>query len=288
MANKCLIISTYFGERRAYPHNEQGTVEYFNKYLSFLINLDSGTDSDIIIANHEHSNNKEELKTSLEYLYNLNNTKTKNGFLKTISRPWENGIGGSHKSYDHVFNLFKNQYDFWFFSEDDAPITQEGYFSNTIKQLDSDEQLAFICTFSHYFGGLTLTGSRYFLTKEDYNNLETFKLKAFIPDKNGTLQMVRNCYDIHCHGGLGVTHTKYLQKVVDNYGHLPYHKSEGENFSYVKFQDDGEIRFTNVLAELGFVLQMYDGECIQPHNNKPIIIEGDSKLKFVADNGKFL
>ena len=288
MTNKCLVLSTYFGKRRAYPHNEQGTIEYLNKYLNFLINLDSGTDSDIIIANHQHGESQEKLKRSLEYLQKWDDTKTKNGSLRVVSRPWENGTGGSHKSYDHVFNLFKNQYDYWFFSEDDAPITQEGYFSNTIKQLDSDEQLAFICTFSHYFGGLTSTGSRYFLTKEDYDKLETFKLKAFIPDKNGTLQMVRDCYDIHCHGGVGVTHTKYLQKVVDVHGHLPYHKSEGENFSYVKFQDDGEIRFTNVLAELGFVLQMYDGECIQPHNNKPIIIEEDSKLKFIADNGKLL
>ena len=90
MTNKCLVISTYFGQRRAYPHNEQGTIEYFNKYLNFLLNLDSGTNSDIIIANHEHSNNKEELKTSLEYLNSLDNTKTKNVFLITVSRPWEN------------------------------------------------------------------------------------------------------------------------------------------------------------------------------------------------------
>jgi len=275
MTNKCLVISTYFGQRRAYPHNEQGTIEYFNKYLNFLLNLDSGTNSDIIIANHEHSNNKEELKTSLEYLDSLDNTKTKNGFLKTVSRPWENGIGGSHKSYDYVFNLFKNQYDYWYFNEDDAPIIQESYFSNTIKQLDSNEQVAFICTFSHYFGGLTPTGSKYFLTKKDHDKLEH---PAFLPDKNENLQMVRNCYDIHCHGGVGVTHTKYLQKVVDNYGHLPYHKSEGENFSYVKFQNDGEIKFTNVLAELGFELQMYDGECIQPYNNQPINIDKNGKL----------
>ena len=51
MANKCLVISTYFGQRRDYPHNEQGTIEYFNKYLNFLLNLDSGTNSNIIIAN---------------------------------------------------------------------------------------------------------------------------------------------------------------------------------------------------------------------------------------------
>ena len=62
MINKCLVLSTFFGERRAYPYNEDITMEYLDKYLDFLIKLDSGTDSDIIIANHQHKEDEEELQ----------------------------------------------------------------------------------------------------------------------------------------------------------------------------------------------------------------------------------
>jgi uncharacterized protein YneR len=275
MKKNCLVVATYFGPRRTYPKAEEQTIEYLNKYLKFLIKLDSGTDSDIIITNHQHSEDSNILKKSLDYLSKWDNTKTKNGFLKVVSRPWENGIGASHKSFDYAFNLFKDDYEYWYFQEDDLPIVCSNYFSNCINQLDSDPELAFICTNANYFGGLTLTGSKHFLTKEQYKIS-----KPFIEDKNRNLAKIIHPYNIHCHGGNGVTHKKYLKEIIDHHGSLPYHNNKSQesvelsDSEYKSFEADGEIMFTNILCQLGYRLEMCDTETPQPNKDG----EGDLKI----------
>ena len=48
----CTVISIFFGKRRTFPTNVTETISVLDKYIPYLQELDSGIESDIILANH--------------------------------------------------------------------------------------------------------------------------------------------------------------------------------------------------------------------------------------------
>jgi len=116
-----------------------------------------------------------------------------------------------------------------------------------IKQLDADDTVAFVggCRYDHELNG-------YFI------------------------KSTSNGHDPHAHGGLGCTHKKYLQHVVDILGHLPHTQmpmttdmqqcikearldafdSQYAKEWYRNNELNGEVMFTNIYCKLGYKLQV--------------------------------
>ena len=237
MNNKsCTVISTYFGQRRSSPSGVHQTIEYLDKYFKELMELDSGVDSDIIIVNHACLEGDGPDKKSLKFLSKFNGMRTINGEVKVVNRGRESGVGRSFKSFDYAFNLFKNDYDYWFFVEDDVPIVLPNYFKYSIKQLEDEQEknVAFIC---------------------GYGNTSNGK---------------------HCHGGAGCTHKRFLEKIVEKYGHLPFCEDSHIN-EYRECTDpvyrcneiEGEVMFTNIFVKEGYKISPFNTK--KYSNGKKII-----------------
>lgn len=242
----CTVISTYFGHRRTAPSGLCDSIKYMNDLLNFLIKLDSGVESDIIVVNHEQpENTKKQALDNIEakeFLSEFDGVKTVNGKIKVLNRPRSSGMGASFKSFDYAFKNFKDQYDYWFFIEDDVGISLSKYFLYSINQLQ-EENVAFICACTNGFG--TSVGR-------------------------------------HCYGGAGCTHKKFLDEIVDKNGHLPYcnedkhnlidYSSQGYASSYRCQELEGEVAFTNILLKYGYEISLFNTE---KYSNGDKIVIGD-------------
>ena len=232
----CLVICTFFGERRSHPHNSQEAIKINKSNIDYLKKLDSGTPSDIIICNHTCPKSQDSQGQGLKFLSKINGTKTKNGKIITINRPWENGYGLGFKSFDYAFSKFKNDYDYWFFCEDDfihSAIPNQ-YFTKSIKQLKelTDKNVAYLCALNGYFGG-------------------TIDRNKKITDDSHRKDLL--C-PVHCHGGIGCTHKDFLNVIVEKYGSLPYSKDQ-------QYQESsGEVSFTNIFIQNGYNIALLEND----------------------------
>ena len=239
----CKIIATYFGIRRDYPFKVEQTMELLETVIENEKALDPGIDElDTIIINHDFGNDK-----SRKFIDSLNGIKTHSGKVIAINRDWEDGIGMSFKSFNYAYEKFKDNYDYWFFTEDDYLMVLDKYYIKFINQLDNDPRVA-------YVGG--------------------YREPSTIYDENGYIEKTGG-YDPHCHGGNGLTHINYLEKAYIFNKHLPYSdkpmplimtqnilnstllKSTSIDTAdwYRRNELEGEVRFTNVYIKLGYKLQ---------------------------------
>jgi hypothetical protein len=228
----CKIISTYFGPRRANPKDKSETKILIEDVFNHEITTDPGVDLDVFLVNHDFGD-----ETVKEFLEKYDNKKINRGTFKVINRKWGDGIGGSFKSFSHAFELLKEEYDNWFFTEDDAIIILDGYYKKAIDQLNMEENIAFI---GFYRG----------------------KPEIGVPT--------------HAHGGCGFTNKGYLNKVFDRLGHLQYSKTpmpiEAQNYIksnnrdalfstnmlkdwYEDFACKGEVGFTNEFVKDGYEIK---------------------------------
>ena len=133
-SKNCKIITTYFGKRFSFPYNVDDTISILKDSIQNEINLNPGVDNlDVIIINHDCG-----IKKGNDYLDTINGLKTYCGVVKVIHRPWDDGKGISLKSMDYAFNLFKKEYHYWFFQEDDYKVKQENYYLNGINMLKNN------------------------------------------------------------------------------------------------------------------------------------------------------
>lgn len=237
MSKNCKVISAYFGPRRKYPNGITDTINYWNnRIINRELEIDPGVDMDTIIVNHDYGN-----KEVSEYLDTLNGKKTKCGVIRVYNRPWENGVGGSYKSFSEGYRVFREKYDNWFFTEDTVVPILNSYYKIALEQLDSDDDLAFVCC-------LRAGGMRH-------------------PNK-------------HCDGGCGLTNKEYLDVLFNKFGRLPHSdKTMVENIqngiktnnlkvfklkNEIKTQDNswyhdfcynGEVKFTNQFLNEGFKIK---------------------------------
>jgi hypothetical protein len=251
----CKVIATYFGPRRTNInfHNESvkdgsipkvsGSEATINAIVDLIKHeraVDSGVFMDTIIVNHDISEIMN-ISKAKELLDSIDGTPTKNGVIKVLNRPWDNGIGGSFGSFNHVYQELKEIYDYWFFTEDNVIQTKDGYFGTCIDQLKGDDSIGFICGYRY----TTVEGNKH--------------------------------HAPHCHGGCGATHISKLNEVNDKYGSLPYSKlpfnntmvnGVGDNNAfngssaswYRKFEEDGEVGFTHVYVREGYSLKDIDSD----------------------------
>lgn len=160
---KCLkIISCFFGNRRNSNNNPitpEECLKFLKESIDLDITLDSGELMDILLVN-----NKNNFSEGDYYLNSLKGTKTKNGTIKVLDR--EN-VGGSFGSFSDGFNIFKHDYDYFLFNEDDIRILKENYFSQSIEKLNTDNQIGFVAFAPihkdkpvHSGGGFGITSSK--------------------------------------------------------------------------------------------------------------------------------
>jgi len=258
------VISTYFGHRRTditysgvgsgiVPKNSgvSSTIQFIKEIIENERVIDSGVFMDTLLVNHVVSENMPGAAEAQEFLNKIDGTPTRNGVIKVLNRSWSGGRGGSFGSFNHAYQEHKEDYEYWFFTEDNVVQTKPGYFKQSILQLKENKRVGFICGYRH----TTL--------------------------RNNSHEKP------HCHGGCGATHISHLNKLNEANGSLTYYKdpmsgpmlaniNDRAQFAshswawYRNFEEYGEVGFTYSFIEAGLLLQdikfdgklsCYYGEC---------------------------
>ena len=221
----CKVIATYFGPRRTgIVHGDTGTgidktsntdstIHILDRVVYLERDLHSGVFNDTIIVNHDISSENKDNRP-LEYLDSIDGTPTRTGVIKVLNRSWDRGIGASFKSFSHAYSVYRDQYKYWFFTEDNVLQLKNGYFKKAVYQLDSDPTIGFVCAY------------RYTSVKNNPHPCP------------------------HCHGGCGASTRYNLNKLFNKYGHLPYspYPRDAQSLSeswYRSQEEDGEVMFTH-------------------------------------------
>ena len=240
MKKACKVVTSYFGPRRKYPSNTSEAIDFWEtSILPVQLSIDAGVECDTIIANHDHYPICEGDTRYLDFLNSIDGLKTKNGSIKVVNRPFENGLGAGFKSRDYVFKEYSTDYEYWFFSEDDEDSWHDGFLSKSIDYLKKNLDVAFVCC--------------------QFNQIARYSDRP-----------------PHCHGAIGCTTSKLLQKVIDKYGVLHYgdvdltkssiFDSASADRSFYRSFCDAEINFTYPFLEMGYSLG-YLRECVYDFNN---------------------
>ena len=137
----CRVVATYFGPRRHVGQSGQDAIDILKKTVTLEREQENGAgECDLIIVNHDCGH-----VIGREFLNELDGQSVKNGVIKVFHRDWDEGRGESFGSFSYAFEKFKDDYEYWFFSEDDYLLVKENYFGESIKQLDADDSTAFVC-----------------------------------------------------------------------------------------------------------------------------------------------
>jgi hypothetical protein len=204
--------------------------------------IDPGVPADTIIVNNDVGWEK-----GNTYLDSIDGAASFSGHIKVIHR--EN-IGRSFGGYNRAFELYKNQYDYWAFTEDDILLLGNQYFKICIDAFEKQARTGFVA-----IQGL---------------NCEFF---------DGRRRR-------HAHGGVGLTRKDVLEKVWRKFGALP-HSSRHDAQTWDDIIRFGEVPFTNCIERIGYNLTTvvspyplyayaYDHMRGKPSNYPEPIKEGDS------------
>ncbi|HEV7744442.1 MAG TPA: hypothetical protein VGO56_05560 [Pyrinomonadaceae bacterium] len=177
------VIPIWLGERRKWQSDFVKEAEALVKVIiDKEINLDKGVPCDtFIVINRPYDDWAIDRTTDIKNsILSLDGRETKNGVFKVIER--ENS-GISYGAFSHVFDLHKDDYDFWFFNEDDYIIDAENYMLNDYHQF-----------------------------REIDNNA------GYISESGVCDNFPLTEYPTHVHFGLGLTSREILSQV----GKLPY------------------------------------------------------------------
>ena len=132
----CKIIVTYFGERLNRcnsPTNALETMETLKCHIEYEKNVNPGDGviMDTIIINNMCNDGDKNIKN---YLNSINNTKNKTGKIIVHNR---HNIGGSFGGFSYAHDLYKDDYEYWLFCEDDVIIFMDNYYINCIDKLNN-------------------------------------------------------------------------------------------------------------------------------------------------------
>lgn len=175
-------------------------------------NLNAGFDRDLIIVNADVNSDE-----GNKYIEKISGTKINGGKIIAFTRK---NIGLSFGSYNDAFMKFKNNYEYFLFTEDDWLIFRENYLKIGIDILNK----TYLCGMVSYVG----------VTKIHRSHWKPLNLNK------------SNAYG--CHGGIGLLSTKTLNEVVNKNGSLPYYKGDDYRMG-VRY---GELAFPNSIVKLGY------------------------------------
>ena len=214
------VIVTYLGDRRARPTNATETLRLLQYLVECERRVDPGVPMDTLLVY-----NRFDPAVACSEPAGVARAED---YLKEIDGMQtcrghlkvivRNNVGLSFGGYSAAFEQARNDYDYWLFTEDDNVMVRDGYYRQAVNQLLGDVNVGYVA----------LVG----VSKESW-------------------------YPTHCHGGVGCTRRRTLNRVweserCDEYplGRLPFHVGIG----YDQQEHLGEIRFTNAIAQLGYRL----------------------------------
>jgi len=288
----CKIVTTYFGNRRYYPQNEDNTIEMLKDFVTHEKTIDPGVENlDVIFINHNCGNLK-----GNKFLDSLDGEKTYNGTIRIMHRPWDKGKGVCLGSFDYGVKLLKDQYEYIFLQEDDYKIMHPGYYGEGIKILEKDKKTAFVgydmYFWDNIFEGIPLETT--FKKNEKKRNgliLEINTIKwmftplififgywGYIIPFLKTIKKIKVLVEKgeipFCSGMMGLTKPKFLTEVLKIKGQLPFpqidynenqkpHQKRGkigklkQNVKFVLLCVLGEMEFTRIYTDFGYNIKSY-------------------------------
>jgi len=115
---RCKVIATFLGPRSvrktaAYPYHEQNIADV-RGMLADVVAAESSDAQLIVVVN---GNEMIDLGNGVIVEYREN-------------------VGGSFGAYDHAFQKYREQFDWWFFTEDDIVIGPRGYYDKFVEAFD--------------------------------------------------------------------------------------------------------------------------------------------------------
>jgi len=98
--------------------------------------VDPGVECDTILVNNDVG-----WKKGNRYLASLDGTRTAAGVLRVATR--EN-FGSSLGGYNHAYERFREDYDYWTFTEDDILISGDKWLARCIETFEQHEDIGFV------------------------------------------------------------------------------------------------------------------------------------------------
>jgi hypothetical protein len=141
-APDCKVVATYFGPRRRVPSGVDETIALLKLVVARDKKVDAGRPMDTVLVNHDVSEIVPAAQVGREWLDAIDGQKTRNGHIRVLHRPWQHGIGGSFASFNFAFAAFRDEYEYWFFTEDDVMPVADGYFEQAVHQLTASPRTA--------------------------------------------------------------------------------------------------------------------------------------------------
>ena len=202
----------YFGHSQVY----QGGADIIS-LIKFNISMEKKyipgiKKRDLIIIN-----NNVGFKKGNEFLKKISGTKIPYGKIIVCNR---NNIGMSFGAYDYAFRKFKNDYDFFLFTEDDTIVFKNNYFKIGIDIFNKNKNAGFIS----YIHSTKVSRSYFKILNLNKDNA------------------------ISCHGATGLSSKVVLNKLIKKHGRLPHFKGN----DYQKCIVYGEVGFPNSIIKLGY------------------------------------
>jgi len=171
LVRSCKVVAISFLDGRDcrnnvdFPaHNQsESTSEDIRRMVEDVYDLevrqDAGVPLDVYFINNDVG-----YERGNKWLDEINGTKTENGNLHVLHRK---NLGGSFGAYDYAFQLLKNKYDYFLFTEDDLLIFGDQYYRKAINTFEKYNLgfLAFIDVERkrnkvHAHGGVGLTSTK--------------------------------------------------------------------------------------------------------------------------------
>lgn len=152
-----------------------------------------------------------------KFIEKLNLQKLKNGKIITIQNI---NKGWSYGAFNKGYETLKDEYDYFIFTEDDIIINRDNYAKISLDTFENTQNCGFVS-----YGGVS----------------------SWLNKKYGNENLV------HAHGAWGFTSKKILEKIHKQFGKLP-HSELSEKKNYMEIITEGEIKFTNTIHKMGYLL----------------------------------
>jgi hypothetical protein len=157
----CIVVPFYFAPRRVRSgyqtfQTPSDVIDLCAMCYEVYKDWDSGCETDIIFVN-----NSPEVDEAVKFLDSINNTDARRGKFIVLQG---NNIGMGFGAHSLAFKTFRDNYDYWLFTEDDFIMKKPGLMKSAVDQLDSDPSIGFVacCGLSgdHAHGGIGCTSRK--------------------------------------------------------------------------------------------------------------------------------
>ena len=145
------VIAVYAGDRRQWAdkNGAEESCKIVECWAHLLKTINYGSGMDVLFVNNEVDNKEDEgYKSFVLKLNSLINKKIKTGGKIMVEHRPNTGL--MMGSYNYAFQKYKNDYDYFWFTEDDRFNVVEGSLTNGIEKIEksknTDNAVGFVCT----------------------------------------------------------------------------------------------------------------------------------------------